>query len=99
MTHATAAAVDTTEISFEEGIIGVPRARRFQLLGRDGSEVLLLRSLDIPGFSLPVVDPRHADPGFTLRTYAHLMPNAEDRARSVVDAALGPRATSPVSGC
>lgn len=34
----------------------------------------------------------HADPGFTLRTYAHLMPQAEDRARAVVDAALGPRA-------
>jgi len=33
----------------------------------------------------------HADPGFTLRTYTHLMPDSEDRARSVVDAALGPR--------
>jgi integrase len=33
----------------------------------------------------------HADPGFTLRTYTHLMPKSEDRARSVVDAALGPR--------
>lgn len=32
----------------------------------------------------------HADPGFTLRTYTHLMPDSEDRARSVVDAALGP---------
>lgn len=36
----------------------------------------------------------HADPGFTLRTYAHLMPQAEDRARTVVDASLGPRADS-----
>jgi integrase len=36
----------------------------------------------------------HRDPGFTLRTYAHLMPTSEDRARSVVDAALGPRAGS-----
>ena len=34
----------------------------------------------------------HADPGFTLRVYAHLMPESEDRARSVVDAALVPRA-------
>ena len=33
----------------------------------------------------------HADPGFTLRIYAHLMPEAEDRARSAVDDALGPR--------
>jgi integrase len=34
----------------------------------------------------------HSDPGFTLRTYAHLMPEAEDRARSAVEAALGPHA-------
>jgi integrase len=40
----------------------------------------------------------HADPGFTLRVYAHLMPEAEDRARSVVDAALGPRADSVRTG-
>ena len=30
----------------------------------------------------------HADPGFTLRVYAHLFPASEDRARRVVDAAL-----------
>ena len=29
----------------------------------------------------------HHDPGFTLRTYAHLMPESEDRTRNVVDAA------------
>lgn len=31
----------------------------------------------------------HADPGFTLRVYSHLMPDTEDRARAVVDAAYG----------
>ena len=31
----------------------------------------------------------HSDPGFTLRVYAHLMPESEDRTRSVVDASLG----------
>src|SRR6266542_711620 len=31
----------------------------------------------------------HADPGFTLRTYTHLMPSSEDRARKAVDRALG----------
>ena len=31
----------------------------------------------------------HADPGFTLRVYAHLMPDTEDCARAVVDAAHG----------
>lgn len=31
----------------------------------------------------------HADPGFTLRVYAHPFPASEDRARRAVDAALG----------
>lgn len=31
----------------------------------------------------------HADPGFTLRTYTHLMPNSQDRARKAIDAAFG----------
>jgi integrase len=30
----------------------------------------------------------HHDPGFTLRTYAHLMPDVDDRARQAVDAAF-----------
>lgn len=29
----------------------------------------------------------HHDPGFTLRTYAHLMPESKDRARDAIDAA------------
>ena len=36
----------------------------------------------------------HSDPGFTLRVYAHLMPDSEDRARAVVDAAFGVPAES-----
>ena len=36
----------------------------------------------------------HSDPGFTLRTYTHLMPSSEDRARKAIDEALGP-AVSP----
>jgi integrase len=27
----------------------------------------------------------HADPGFTLRTYTHLMPNASERGRKAMD--------------
>lgn len=27
----------------------------------------------------------HADPGFTLRVYAHMMPGSHDRARRAVD--------------
>jgi len=36
----------------------------------------------------------HSDPGFTLRVYAHLMPESEDRSRAVVDAAFGAPAES-----
>lgn len=31
----------------------------------------------------------HSDPGFTLRTYTHLMPGSDGRTRKVIDAALG----------
>ncbi|MCP2337200.1 tyrosine-type recombinase/integrase [Actinomadura rupiterrae] len=31
----------------------------------------------------------HADPGFTLRTYAHLLPDAADRARAAMDRFFG----------
>ncbi|WP_152361440.1 tyrosine-type recombinase/integrase [Microlunatus speluncae] len=30
----------------------------------------------------------HADPGFTLRTYTHLMPSSHDRTRNAIDAVL-----------
>lgn len=30
----------------------------------------------------------HTDPGFTLRIYAHLMPDSEHRARAVIDASF-----------
>ncbi|MET8041322.1 tyrosine-type recombinase/integrase [Micromonospora sp. NPDC005215] len=31
----------------------------------------------------------HADPGFTLRTYTHLLPTREDRTRRAIDTAFG----------
>lgn len=34
----------------------------------------------------------HADPGFTLRVYTHLMPSSESRARQAVDEAFAGRA-------
>jgi len=55
---------DTSEILFEEGIIGVPKARRFQLLEKPGSSIRFLKCLDIEGFALPVVDPRVVDPAY-----------------------------------
>jgi integrase len=37
----------------------------------------------------------HEDPGFTLRTYTHLMPNAADRGRKAMDAFLGAQTDNP----
>jgi flagellar assembly factor FliW len=61
MSETTVTADAGATICFEEGIIGVPRARRFHLLEREGSAVRVLRCLDIDGFALPVTDPRLAD--------------------------------------
>lgn len=37
----------------------------------------------------------HADPGFTLRTYTHLMPSSDARTRKLIDAAYGRLAHDP----
>ena len=37
----------------------------------------------------------HADPGFTLRTYTHLLPHSDDRTRSIIDTALQLPALNP----
>jgi hypothetical protein len=42
--------------------------------------------------------PGHHDPGFTLRTYAHLMPESEDRTRLAMDSAHGAPAESMRNG-
>ncbi len=39
----------------------------------------------------------HHDPGFTLRTYVHLMPDAGDRMRAAVDRMLGGEADGPAT--
>ena len=38
----------------------------------------------------------HADPGFTLRVYAHLFPSSAERARAAVDEVLAGRSAIPV---
>ncbi|MFD9612118.1 integrase [Streptomyces sp. NPDC059083] len=37
----------------------------------------------------------HADPGFTLRTYTHLMPSSESRTRKAVDDVYQARGGAP----
>jgi hypothetical protein len=39
----------------------------------------------------------HRDPGFTLRIYVHLMPDAADRMCAVVDNAMSPPADVPAA--
>jgi integrase len=46
---------------------------------------LLARGVDIRALSEYL---GHHDPGFTLRTYVHLMPDVDDQARQAVDAAF-----------
>ncbi len=37
----------------------------------------------------------HADPAFTLRVYAHLLPSSHDRARTVINDRLGQLMSDP----
>lgn len=39
----------------------------------------------------------HSDPGFTLRTYTHLMPTSESRTRRAIDDALAKRPAQPAA--
>jgi hypothetical protein len=42
--------------------------------------------------------PGHADPGFTLRTYTHLMPSSAERTRKAIDAVFAaPEAAGDVT--
>jgi integrase len=54
------------------------------------ASVLLFHGVDIRALSEYL---GHHDPGFTLRTYAHLMPGAAERMRQAIDAALSGNAT------
>lgn len=64
---------------------GMARDRRngFHALRHHFASWLLAEGLDIRTLSEWL---GHSDPGFTLRTYAHLMPGAEGKARRIIDA-------------
>lgn len=66
---------------------GIPNSREngFHALRHHFASVLLHDGADIAALAAYL---GHHDPGFTLRTYVHLMPDAADRMRSVVDRAL-----------
>lgn len=66
---------------------GIPAGRENgqHALRHYDASALLARGVDIRALSEYL---GHHDPGFTLRTYVHLMPDADDRARQAVDAAF-----------
>lgn len=64
------------------GIPRVPYEDLFHKLRHTYASRLLARGVDIKSVSQYL---GHSDPGFTLRTYIHLMANAGDRARQVID--------------
>ena len=66
---------------------GVPatRANGMHVLRHTYASVLLEDGVSIKALAEYL---GHADPGFTLRTYTHLMPSSEDRARTAVDRAF-----------
>ena len=68
---------------------GVERNRTngFHALRHHYASVLLERGVSIRAVAEYL---GHHDPGFTLRTYAHLMPDDEDRSRAAIDAAHAP---------
>jgi integrase len=72
---------------------GVPpdRENGFHALRHHFASALLHNGVDIRALAAYL---GHSDPGFTLRTYVHLMPDADDRMRQAVDvvmnAAAGP---------
>jgi integrase len=76
---------------------GIAKAREngFHALRHHFASVLLHDGVDIAALAEYL---GHHDPGFTLRIYVHLMPDAADRMRSVADHALALDADGPGGG-
>lgn len=71
------------------------RANGFHALRHHFASVLLQQGVSIRAVAEYL---GHQDPGFTLRTYAHLMPDDQDRSRAAIDAVHGPPADSVRTG-
>ena len=66
---------------------GAPKGLRFHDLRRTYASTLLSSGVSVKAVADWL---GHASPVVTLTTYAHLMPVDEDRARTVIQAALAP---------
>lgn len=66
---------------------GVPRDRAngFHVLRHTFASMALAGGVDVRALSEFL---GHADPGFTLRVYSHMMPSAPDKMRAAIDSAL-----------
>ena len=62
------------------------RENGFHALRHHFASVLLHNGVDIRALATYL---GHSDPGFTLRTYTHLMPDSADRMRAAVDCVMG----------
>lgn len=71
------------------------RANGFHALRHHFASVLLQQGVSIRAVAEYL---GHHDPGFTLRTYAHLMPDDEDRSRAAIDAVHAALADSVRTG-
>lgn len=72
------------------------RQNGFHMLRHVFASTLLHDGVDIRALSEYL---GHADPGFTLGTYVHLMPEAEDKMRAAIDRALDSSAQENGSEC
>lgn len=64
----------------------------FHQLRHHYASALLAAGVDIRSLAEAI---GHADPGFTLRVYTHLMPDSADRIRSAIDSSQAPASSSP----
>lgn len=71
------------------------RSNGFHALRHHYASVLLQRGVSIRAVAEYL---GHHDPGFTLRTYAHLMPEDEARSRAAIDAAYAPADSARTDG-
>jgi integrase len=83
--HSRTFNVHTWKPSLRAAGVDPTRDNGMHVLRHTYASVLLDAGESVKALSLYL---GHADPGFTLRVYTHLMPTSEDRTRRAIDRAL-----------